>query len=252
VEIAHVCAVFKKADPQEVRNYRPISLLSVVSKVLEKILHKYMFNFYRDSDFVSPFQSGCIPKYSTVNQLTSLALDEGKEVRAVFCDIPKAFDRVWHECLLFKLRQSGIDGRLLAWLRDYLCDRRQRVVLSGATSDIVSIAAGVPQGSILGLHLFLVYINDIITDIHSPIRLFADDTTLYIEVDDPQRTADSINDDLAKIQSWANSWLVTFNPLKTESLLFSHKTNPPAHPNLYFNDTPIQEVSSHKHFGCLL
>jgi len=136
---------------------------------------------------------------------------------------------------------------LLAWLRDYLCDRKQRVVLSGATSDIVSIAAGVPQGSILGPLLFLVYINDTVTDIHSPIRLFAHDTTLYIEIDDPQRAADSINADLAKIQSWANSWLVTFNPLKTESLLFSRKTYPPAHPNLYFNDTPIQEVSSNKH-----
>jgi len=88
-----------------------------------------------------------------------------------------------------------------------------------------------------------------VTDIHSHIRLFADDTTLYIEVDDPQRVADSINADLAKIQSWANSWLVTFNPLKTESLFFPSKTNPPAHPNLYFNNTPIQEVSSHKHLG---
>jgi len=101
----------------------------------------------------------------------------------------------------------------------------------------------------LYLVLFLVYINDIVTDIHSPIRLFADDTTLYIEVDDPQRAAHSINADLAKIQSWANSWLVTFSPLKTESLLFSRKTNPPAHPTIYSNDTPIQEVSSHKHLG---
>jgi len=219
------------------------------------MLHKYMFNFYRDSDLFSPFQSGFMPKDSTVNQLTSLyhticrALDEGKEDRAVFCDISKAFDRVWHKGLLFKLRQRGIDGRLLAWLRDYLCDRMQRVVVSDTTSDIVSITAGVYQGSTLGPLLFRVYINDIVTDIHSPIRLFADDTTLYIEVDDPQRAADSNNADLAKIQSWANSWLVTFNPLKTESLLFSRKSNPPAYPNLYFNDTHIQEVSSHKHFS---
>ena len=142
------------------------------------------------------------------------------------------------------------------WLRDYLCDRKQRVILSGAMSDTVStrrITAEVPQGStcILGPLLFLVYSIDIVTDIHSPIHLFANDTTLYIEVDDPQRAADSINADLAKIHSWANSWLVTFNPLKTESLLFSRKTNPPAYPNLYFtcNNTPIQEVSSHKQLG---
>jgi len=128
--------------------------------------------------------------------------------------------KLWHEGLLFKLCQSGIDDRLLAWLRDYLCDTKQRVVLSDATSDIVSITTGVSQGSILSPRLFLVYINDIETDIHSPIRLFADDTTLYIEVDDPQRAVDCINADLAKIQSWAKSWPVTFNPWKTESLLF--------------------------------
>jgi len=103
----------------------------------------------------------------------------------------------------------------LAWLRDYLCDRKQRVVLSGATSDIVSITAEVHQGSIRGPLLILVYINDIVTDIHFPIRLFTDDTTLYIEVDDPQRKSDSINADHAKIQSWPNYWLVTINPLKT-------------------------------------
>ena len=147
-----------------------------------------MFNFYHDSDFFSPFQSGFMPKDSTVNQLTSLyhticrALDEGKDVRAVFCDNSKAFDRVWHDGLLFKLRQSGIGGRLLAWLRDYLCDRKQRVLLSGATSDIVSITAGVPQGFILGPLLFLVYINDIVTDIHSPVRLFADDTPCILKL----------------------------------------------------------------------
>jgi len=86
---------------------------------------------------------------------------------------------------------------LLAWLHDYLCDRKQRVVISGTTSDIVSITAGASQGSILCPILFLVYNNDFVTDIHSPIRLSADNTTLYIEVDDPQREADSINADLA-------------------------------------------------------
>ena len=247
--------MYKKADPQDVSNYRPISLLSVISKVMERIIHKYMFNFYRETDFITPFQSGFIPKDSTVNQLLSLyhsiclALDEGKEIRAVFCDVSKAFDRVWHEGLLFKLHRSRIQGRLFQWLSDYLSDRRQRVVLSGAMSDIVSIKAGVPQGSILGPLLFLVYINDIVSDINSPIRLFADDTTLYIVVDDPQRAADALNSDLDQIQSWANKWLVTFNPMKTESLLFSRKTTQPTHPNIYMNNVQINEVSTHKHLG---
>ena len=101
-------------------NYRPISLLSTVSKVLEKIMHKYLFNFFRDNNVITPFQSGFVPGDSTVNQLIDIynafckALDEGKEVRAIFCDISKAFDRVWHKGLLFKLKSEGVSDR--CWL----------------------------------------------------------------------------------------------------------------------------------------
>jgi len=252
---AIVCALHKKSDPQDVENYRPISLLSVLSKCLERILHKYIFNHLRAIEFITPSQSGFIPKDSTVNQLVSVyhsfckALDEGKEVRAVFCDISKAFDRVWHEGLIHKLRLSGISGNLLSWLKDYLHERTQCVVISGCQSDPLPINAGVPQGSILGPLLFLIYINDIVRDIHCPIRLFADDTTLYIIVDNPVDAANHLNTDLAKIHSWADKWLVTFNPSKTESLVVSRKINRPIHPPLFFNDCQITEVSSHKHLG---
>jgi hypothetical protein len=236
-------------------NYRPISLLSALSKALERIIHKHIFNFYKDLNFFCPFQSGFIPKDSTVNQLTSIyhsfceALDEGKEVRAVFCDISKAFDRVWHRGLLYKLRVSGISGKLLAWFQDYLSGRKQSVVLSGVHSDTVEISAGVPQGSILGPLLFLVYINDIVSDISSPIRLFADDTTLYIIVDNPLDAANELNANLRKISSWADQWLVTFNPSKTESLIISRKRFKPAHPPIVFNNTQIMNVTNHKHLG---
>ena len=113
------------------------------------------------------------------------ALDSGKEVRAVFCDISKAFDRVWHAGLLAKLHAAGVTGKFHAWFADYLSDRKQRVVLPVAVSDWTYIRAGVPQGSILGPLLFLLYINDIVNDIGSNIRLFADDTSLFIIVDDP-------------------------------------------------------------------
>ena len=106
-----------------------------------------------------------------------------------------------------------------------------------------------PQGSILGPLLFLVYINDIVTDIGSSIRLFADDTTLYVIVDNPQQAAASLNSDLQKINHWASTWLVTFNPDKTESLLISRKHHKPPHPPVYMNNTQIQEVESHKHLG---
>ena len=125
--------------------------------------------------------------------------------------ISKAFDRVWHVELLHKLRAAGVTGEILNWFNNYLSDRKQRVVLPGAVSDWLFIRAGVPQGSILGPLLFLLYINDIVTDIGSNIRLFADDTSLYI-VDDPSDAANCLNTDLDKISRWAATWLVSFSP----------------------------------------
>ncbi|MCG8047067.1 MAG: reverse transcriptase domain-containing protein, partial [Candidatus Thiodiazotropha endolucinida] len=252
---ANVTPIFKKDDPSEVSNYRPISLLSTVGKVLEKIVHKYIFNFFRENAIITTLQSGFVPGDSTVNQLTDMyntfcqALDEGKEVRAIFCDISKAFDRVWHKGLLYKLSSVGISGRLLQWFSDYLENRKQRVVLPGTASSWTSIKAGVPQGSILGPLLFLIYINDIVEDIHSSIRLFADDTNLYIIVDDPVDASDKLNTDLSKINEWAKQWLVKFNPSKSESMVFSRKRYKPNHPPVFMNETQINEVISHKHLG---
>ena len=233
---ANVSPIHKKNDPSDVSNYRPISLLSTVGKVLEKIVHKYVFNFFRDNNVIITLQSGFVPGDSTVNQLIDIyntfckALDEGKEVRAIFCDISKAFDRVWHKGLLFKLKSAGVTGSLLTWFSDYLNDRKQRVVLPGASSSLTSVKAGVPLGSILGPLLFLLYINDIVEDINSSIRLFADDTSLYIIVDNPFQAAEQLNSDLQKIHRWAAKWLVTFNPGKSDSILLSRKHNKPFHP----------------------
>ena len=252
---ANVCPIPKKGDLSDVSNYRPISLLNSEDKILERLVFKYLFNHLRDNNLLSSLQSGFLPGDSTVNQLTFLyntfcqALDSGKEVRAVFCDISKAFDRVWHAGLLAKLQAAGVSGNVHAWFADYLLDRKQRVVLPGAVSDWTYIRAGVPQGSILGPLLFLLYINDIVNDIGSSIRLFADDTSLFIIVDDPVTAAGCINADLGKISAWASTWLVTFNPSKTETLLVSRKLNRPLHPPIYMQNQQISEVDSHKHLG---
>ena len=150
--------------------------------------------------------------------------DEGKELRAVFLDISRAFDRVWHDGLLFKLSQIGIEGQALNIVKDFLKNRKQRVVIDGQSSDWAPITAGVPQGSILGPLLFLIYINDITEVITSDIRIFADDTFIF-------RTANSdstrlLNDDLAKITDWAWRWKMLFNPdisKQAVEVIFSNK-----------------------------
>ena len=146
----------------------------------------------------------------------------------------------------------GITGPLLQWFQSYLENRYQRVAIEGYVSDYQKVQAGVPQGSILGPLLFLIYINDIVNDINSNIRLFADDTSLYLIVEDPETAADLMNSNLEKIHQWAQSWLVNFNPNKTEQMIISRKAVPPRHPNLEMNNVDIQKVNSHKHLGLII
>ena len=235
-KLANIIPVYKKGDRTNATNYRPISLLSCLGKVFEKCVFKHLYNFLKTMDIITKAQSGFTPGDSAVFQLVDLydtfcrALDDGKEVRVVFCDISKAFDRVWHRGLLFKLKQAGVSDPLIKWFESYLSDRFQRVVLEGGVSDFKKVLAGVPQGSILGPIMFLIYINDIVNDIGSCIRLFADDTSLYLIVDDPNVSADLMNNDLDKIHTWSQKWLVTFNPNKTEELLLTRRINQPIHP----------------------
>ena len=155
-KLANVTLILKKHGPSNVSNYRPISLLSSIGKVLEKLIHKYVFNCFHEHEVLTTLQSGFVPGDSTVNQLVDIydtfckALGNGKEVRAVFLDVSKAFDRVWHEGLLFKLRTVGLSGVLLQWFTDYLSNRKQQVVLPRVTSELSTLKTGAPQGSILG------------------------------------------------------------------------------------------------------
>ena len=164
---------------------------------------------------------------STVNQLSYLvhqmylALDSGKEVRVVFLDISKAFDRVWHAGLICKLEVLGVCNPLLNWIRSYLAHRRQRVVLEGQSSSWKGIGSEVPQGSVLGPLLFLIYINNLTEDIISLPLIYAYDTALFEVVDDPIFSVDRLNGDLEKISVWSKKWLVTMNPSKCRNIVFS-------------------------------
>ena len=149
------------------------------------------------------------------------------------------------------MKHCGICGPLLNWFICYLINRFQSFVIPGGVSGWLEILAGVPQGSILG-PLFIMFINYIVKEIHSKKRLFAYDTSLYIIVDFPDSAAQILNLNLERLFNWAVQWLVTFNPIKSESLLFSRRVNLQDHSTLFFNDVRIQEVVSHKHLGVYL
>ena len=222
---------------------------------MERCIHKHLFNYLKLNNIITPYQSGFQSGDSTINQLVYLynkflkALDEGKEIRLVFCDISKAFDRVWHKGLIFNIKSIGVSGDMLEWFTNYLSNRRQRVYIRGCISPWLKILAGVPQGSILGPTLFLSYINDIINGIKSNIRLFADDTSLFKIVECPITAALELNFDLKLLYTWASRWLVKFNPLKFASLIISKKRTKPQHPPLIMGNTTISEVTQHKHLG---
>jgi hypothetical protein len=207
---------------------------------------------------ISVWQSGFLPGVSTITQLVEIydqfchAVSHGKDIRVVFLDISKAFDRVWHDGLLYKLKQHGIKGKLLAWLMNYLKDRQQRVTINGVSSAWGNIEAGVPQGSVLGPLLFLIFINDITNVIKNcKIRLFADDTCLFIEVDNHQDSANKLNEDLASISDWSKRWLVSFSPQKTEEMIITNK-GPTDYPPIKLDNNLIKRVPTHKHLGLTL
>ncbi|MEW8545738.1 MAG: reverse transcriptase domain-containing protein, partial [Candidatus Thiodiazotropha sp.] len=160
----NVCPLHKKDDKSLPSNYRPITLLSILGKTMERCIHKYLYNFVIINQILTPFQSGFVQGDSTTYQLIHTyhtfceSVDNGKEVRTVFCDISKAFDRVWHRGLLHKLSGIGCSDKIIQWFASYLSGRQQRVVFNGQCSDWTPVQAGVPQGSILGPLLFLLYI----------------------------------------------------------------------------------------------
>ena len=157
----------------------------------------------------------------TVNDLAQ-GLDKGKQIDLILLDFSKAFDKVSHKKLLAKLEYYGVEGSCLGWVGDFLTDRTQTVVLNGQESDSVGVISGVPQGTVLGPLLFLVYINDLPECVTSTPRLFADDSALYRVIDSTE-DAKALQDDLDRLQAWEAKWSMEFNPDKCEVIRITNK-----------------------------
>ena len=194
-----------------------VSLLPIFGKVFDRLIYKEMYSFFIENDLISSNHSVFKQGDSCINQLLSItheiyqSLDQGYEVRGVFLDISKAFGKVWHKGLLYKLEQNGIKGLLLNILKDFLKSRKQRVVLNGQHSSWSDVLADLAQGSILGPLLFLLYINDLSDGLNCNPKLFADDTSLFSTVYNNEAT-NTLNNDLNKITEWAHQWKMSFNP----------------------------------------
>jgi hypothetical protein len=143
----------------------------------------------------------------------------------VFCDFSKAFDKVWHRGLIHKMNSYGIQGKLIKWFENYMFKRRQKVINKNSLSSFEPVSAGVPQRSVLGPLMFLIYINDIREKLISSSRLFVDDTSLGYSSQSVDQIKTVINHDLLELNAWSSKWLMSFNPEKTEILFFSNTGN---------------------------
>ena len=251
---ANVSPIFKKGDRSNPANYRPISLTSVCSKPLEHILHSQIMKHLDQHNILSDQQHGFRKRRSTESQLLltlqdlSLALDKGEQVDATLLDFSKAFDVVPHHRLLTKIDHYGVRGNVLHWIRSFLSCRSQQVVVEGHSSAPSPVTSGVPQGTVLGPLLFLLYINDLPQCVQSSTsRLFADDSLLYRKI---RSEADSValQEDLDRLQEWEQKWMMSFNPSKCEVIHITRKRNP-IHTTYKVHNTTLQSVKSGKFLG---
>ena len=257
---ARVVPIHKRRSKSAPSNYRPVSLLCIISKVMESIVNRSLMNHLETNGILSKRQYGFRRGLGTSDLLSLVqhewasTLAHGGEVHAMALDIAGAFDKVSHSGVLFKAERYGITGQLLSWITSYLQKRQLQVVVSGQCSTLQPITAGVPQGSILGPTLFLIYVNDCEQCIPPSVHLavYADDTTVYTCVPDKDSIASShaeLQSAVNAISQWGKSWKIQFEPTKSQAMTISHHRPPWRHPTLSFDGTMVREESALKLLG---
>ena len=243
---AKVKPIFKKGSRNLPGNYRPVSLTCITCKLLEHVINKHIHSHLDKHNILADSQHGFRSLRSCETQLVYVFNDlaynreKGTITDVIILDFTKAFDTVNHRKLLFKINKLGINLQVINWIDSFLHDRRQIVVVDGKESAPCLILSGVPQGSVLGPLLFLMYVNDLPSSVKSECRLFADDALIY----NCRNEKATLQEDLDKLASWSQIWQLSFNPSKCSVLTIGGSEQV-----YHLNNSLLKNVPSHPYLG---
>ena len=255
---AKVVPIPKNKNPTDVGDLRPISLLPIIGKILERLVYNQLSKYLECYNLLTNKQNGFRKGRGTIDTVFKLvgdihtSLNANKKVLAVYIDFKKAFDTISHVILIKKLETFGFDKSVINWFRSYLSERKQHTIANGRLSTWKEVTYGVPQGSILGPLLFLLYVNDLPSiNLNSDIGLYADDTVLTCTGTNMANINSKIQQDMDKIVCWCNNNLLTINVNKTKSMLFTYAKNPSA-PVVKILGQTLANVDTYKYLGVTL
>ena len=259
---AKLIPIYKKGSKTDPKNYRPISLLPLISKVIEKVIHDQTQSFLYENNILYDYQSGFRKKYSTESCLSYLTdkiskgFDSGLYTGMILIDLQKAFDTIDHELLLEKMLFLGFSEEVIGWFRSYLSNRNFKVNINKAFSELGEVTCGVPQGSILGPLLFLLYVNDMPQALSCDLLLYADDSCLMFQHKDVKEIEKVLNQNFSDLCDWFvdNKLSIHFGEDKTKCVLFASKNKvKKAEPlNIIYKGTEIKQHSNVNYLGCIL
>jgi len=253
---ANIVPIFKKGDKSNPGNYRPVSLTCVCSKLLEHVIYSHVFSHLKKYNILSEEQHGFQQNRSCETQLIGTVNDiaenmnESKQTDVILLDFAKAFDKVPHVRLCHKLSYLGINGTLLEWIKSFLTDRTQQVIVNGEKSSRSKVSSGVPQGTVLAPLLFLCFINDIVKNISSSIKLYADDVLIYRRINSDE-DCKLLQRDLIILENWAHKWNMCFSPSKCEFLRITNNKDI-INFQYHIQNSQIKEVQQAKYLGVTL
>ena len=256
---SNVCPIFKKGSRADPGNYRPVALTSIICKMMETLVKNHINKHLSENDLICCEQHGfqhgrsCLTNLLEAFEDWTDAYDQGEQVDCIFLDFQKAFDTVPVKRLLVKLKSYGIKGKVVKWIESFLVDRKMRVNVQGSFSEWTNVTSGVPQGSVLGPLLFVLYVNDIPDIIKSEVRIFADDTKVWRRIKD-SNDCKILQDDLTNICTWSDKWLLKLHVGKCKKMSIVRNNHTESVYSMIDSGSnkQIEEISQEKDLGVLV